>query len=69
MLDRISHCVVLEAADYVRDELLFTDSRPTYCGIIASSGRIKRMTSVTIKIKTYLNHLLHIEVNSDEQDV
>ena len=63
MSDRISRCVVSEAADYVRDGLLFPDSRPTYCGVIASSGRIDRMTGVFIKIKTYLNHVLHIEVN------
>ena len=55
-----------ETADYVRaiDILTFpTSLRTTYCGIFASSGRINKMTSVIIRIKTYLTHLLQIEVN------
>ena len=66
VLNVISQCVVHEASDYFKERDKLTISgwpRPTYCGIIASSGRSNLVTSVAIRIKTYLNHLLQIEVN------
>ena len=65
MFNRISQCVESETVDYVRegDTLLLTEPKTTYCGIIASTGRINRGRKVIIKIKTHLNHLVNIKIN------
>ena len=65
MSNRISQCVVSEAMDYIREEntMSSTELKTTYCGIITSRGRINQEKDAIIKIKTYLNYILNIEIN------
>ena len=65
MSSRISECVVSETVDYIRKEsmMLPTELKTTYCGIIASRGRINQERNVIIKVRTYLNYILNIEIN------